>query len=135
MDKIANFVKAYLPFLLGGGKYKVEEADETSENGSNSVVVFSSEKLRLRFVTDRRQLFLDLQPVGPESGKEWYSIDLVRRLFTGKREPSAVLDPSFAEFLRDRIGDIEQKFDATEWSSTKAELKALKRVRSKEMFG
>lgn len=97
--------------------------------------MFASENLRFRFTTDRDQLLLDLRPGFSKSAEDWYSIDLVRRMFLGERESSGLLDARFAEFIRDRLTDIEYRFSASEWSKTRKELDALKRVRSKEMFG
>jgi hypothetical protein len=42
--------------------------------------------MRLRFIRDRGQLFLDLQPAGESRDVAWFSVDLVWRLFLGHRE-------------------------------------------------
>lgn len=130
-----SFINAHLRFLIDDKRYNVVDALETNVNGSNSVVVFASENLQFRFTTDRDQLLLDLRPGFSSSAREWYSIDLVRRMFLGEREPSGLLDVSFARFIWDRITDIEDRFSLSDWPKTKKELDALKRVRSKEMFG
>jgi hypothetical protein len=62
-------------------------------------------------------------------------VDLIRRLFIGQRERSAVLDESYAAFLGEHLGEIEQRFSGHELSSTLRELRQLKQVRAKEMFG
>lgn len=63
--------------------------------------------MRLRFIRDRGQLFLDLWPVN-DTTDTWFSVDLVRCLFLGRSEKSAVLDEGYyATFLRDRLVEIE----------------------------
>jgi len=135
MDQMMSFINTQLRFLVDDNRYQAVDARETAVNGSNSVAVFASENLQFRFSTDRDQLLLDLRPGFSKSAKDWYSIDLVRRMFLGEREPSGLRDASFAEFIRDRLTDMEYRFSASEWSKTRKELDALKRVRSKEMFG
>lgn len=135
MDQISSFITNYMPFLLNTDRYKVIEATETAVNGGDSVVVFASDGIQLRFITDRDQLFLDLRPPTSQNDKDWYSIDLVCRLLTGERLGTSILNPDYAEFVRTHLADIERKFAPAEWSQTEKDLKAVQRKRSKEMFG
>ncbi|WP_141692831.1 hypothetical protein [Leifsonia xyli] len=108
----------------------------TTINSGDAVLFVESSTIRMRFTRDRGQLFLDLSPaVGDGRSDEWYSIDLVRRLFTGRPETSSVLDASYAEFVERRIEDIEQCFEAERWPATRTELKKIKVRRAKERFG
>jgi hypothetical protein len=86
-------------------------------------------------VCDRRQLLLDFQPLNVQKTDEWFSVDLIRRLFLGQRERSAVLDESYAAFLGDHLAEIEQRFSGDDLPSTLGELRHLKQIRAKEMFG
>ncbi len=134
MTQILVFVATYMGFLWEGARFRIVDSEVSTANGGDALMVVESAALRMRLIQDRGQLFLDLEPL--MVGKsEWYSIDLVRRLFLGRREESAVLDGSYAEFVRDYLGEIEERFGPKVWDSTREDLRKLKIQRSKEMFG
>jgi hypothetical protein len=93
-----------------------------------------STHLRLRFVQDRKQLSLELQST-LDTAHEWYSVDLVRRLFLGQREASALLDESYARFVGEHLDEIDELFGPQRWLTTEADLQRIRRQRSKEMWG
>ena len=134
MPQILSFIAAYMGYLWDGARFRIIDSELTEANGGDSTLLVESAVLRLRFVTDKTQLFLDFQPVAGQA-KDWYSVDLVRRLFLGERERSAVLDESYADFIGEHLDDIEARFGPERWPETKAALKKLKVIRSKEMFG
>ncbi|WZH38267.1 MAG: hypothetical protein PIR02_06260 [Microbacterium enclense] len=135
MDQITSFIHRYLPFLLDNEVYDVTHAEESTVNGGDSLVEFASDSLHFRFFTDRGQLFLDLRPGTSRRENDWYSIDLIRRLFTGDREESGLMDPGYAEFIRTRLADVEKRVSPAEWPHTEKALKDIKHKRSEEMFG
>lgn len=129
---IRDFVAEHLAFLSDEG-FREVGSEETEHDGGDAWLVVESDELRLRFVRDRGQLFLDLQPQAPAA--EWFSVDLVRRLCLGRPERSAVLDEGYADFLREQLPDLLTRFAPDRWPGTREELVELKRVRSREMFG
>lgn len=133
MHFILEFVVTHMRFLWTDARFKIVDSDVRRSNGGDAVLLLESSVLRMRIVCDRRELMLDLQPVAET--KEWFSLDLVRRMFTGQPEPSALLDASYAEFLDLRMTELETRCSEDNWASTLAELRALKKKRSKEMFG
>jgi hypothetical protein len=134
VNQILAYLDDHLPFLQAGGRYRITGSRE-GESFGDAYVDLASEEVRLRMVRDRGQLFLDLQPVHAGDG-EWYSIDLIRRLLTGAAPRSSELDADYAAFIRDNFGAIEDLLtDREKWPETVAELKRLRRLRSKEMFG
>ena len=135
MSSIFDFIARYMSFLWTDGRFWVVGSPPGTAFQSNAVLVVESTNLRLRFTCDRSQLFLELQPTATELPREWYSIDLVRRLFSGDREFSSILDSTFAEFLRDNLGWVEIRFDSTNWPATRVEMRKLATRRSKELFG
>ena len=90
--------------------------------------MLASETLKLRFVRDRGQLFLDFQGAGQTETGHWYSADLLRRLVTGERLAPAELDPPYAAFLQSHIGDIEGLFGEGRLSETLQKLHQLERI-------
>jgi len=97
-------------------------------------LVLEHEDLRLKFVRDRGQIFLDFQPTSKKSKRDWFSIDIVKQLVTGKIEPSAELDSEKAEFLKNNLDKIEQLFSTANMESTIKNLRELERARAKRLF-
>jgi hypothetical protein len=122
-------------FLWDGARYRITGSEITTGNGADALLLVESVDLRLRFVRDRGQLFLDFQPRAGKLDGEWFSVDLLRRLCTGLREETGEFDESYASFVRDHLLEIEQWFGAEEWPETYAKLKKLKAKRAQELFG
>lgn len=131
---ILSFIASHMGFLWESARFRISGSMVSVVNGGSAFVIVESSVVRLRFVCDREQLFLDLQPIADGEGGAWYSIDLVRRLFLLNRERSAVLDAGYAEFLKNYLLAIEQKF-GPDWPEVEVELKKLRLKRSREMFG
>ncbi|MBB5788753.1 hypothetical protein [Jiangella mangrovi] len=135
MTLILAFIAAHMDFLWREARYRIVGSEVSTSNGGDALLLVESALLRLRFVSDRQQLLLDFQPAATGSATEWYTIDLVRRLFLKQRETSSLLDESYAEFLRVHLAEIEERFSPDAWATTRSELRQLMRKRSKEMFG
>lgn len=105
MDLILDYLARHLPFLWRHGRFQITDSRSDRSNGGDGLLTVESPDLRIRFTCDRRQLMADVQPSRDHA--EWYSIDLLRRLWTGHAESSAVLDASYAAFLRDNLSAIE----------------------------
>jgi hypothetical protein len=132
---ILEFIAAHMGFLWAGARYRITGSEVSTSNGGDALLLVESEELRLRFVRDRGQLFLDFQPSSSSANGEWFSIDLVRRLKTGQREETAELDEGYASFVHEHLQEIEHQFSAEGWPATSATLKKLKAKRAKELFG
>jgi hypothetical protein len=135
MTRILAFVASFMGFLWSGARFRITGSEVSTSNGGDALLLVESSGLRLRFTCDRTQLFLDLQSVAASGPREWYSIDLVRRLLLGQPEPSSLLDESFARFLGENLAEVERRLSAENWPETRPQLRALMAKRSKEMFG
>lgn len=135
MNLILAFIVAHMRYLWTGARFRITGSEVSTSNGGDALLIVESDVLRLRFVRDRGQLFLDFQPVVTDRPKEWYSVDLVRRLLLGQRETSALLDESYASFIHDELPEIESRFAQVRWPETHSELRKIQKVRAKEMFG
>jgi hypothetical protein len=137
MNEILEYLLRYCSFLWRRG-YRLIDSWYSAEHFGDAMVAISSDSLHMKFTRERdAELYLDLQPPGSDPGKskEWYSIDLVRRMLTGVRPASTSLDAGYAEFIRDNIGEIETRFSESAWPDTRKRLVELQRIRSKEMWG
>lgn len=133
MTQILAFIASSMGFLWRGGRFCIVGSEVTEHNGGDALLLVESRRLRLRFVCDRRQLWLDLQPTATAQPEEWWSIDLVRRLLTGRRETSALLDESYAAFLAEHLDDVEARFSPGAWAGTRATLVELRAQRAREL--
>ena len=61
--------------------------------------------------------------------------NLIYRLLTGEKRDSAELDEEYAQFIGERLLDIESIFSGKRIAETKKRLVSLERLRAKEMFG
>ena len=94
-----------------------------------------SDSVRLRLVSDRSEMHLDVQP-NPAEGDEWFGIGLVRRWLLGERPGYDHLDASTVSLLRDHLAAIE-----AEWSDSAGREAGLGRLseeraaRADDLFG
>jgi hypothetical protein len=132
MEKVLQYIKKHCSFLYSPYKFQIVES-ESSESFGNALVILEDEDLRLQFVKDRGQLFLDFQPTSNK--KEWFSIDIVKQLVTGNIEPSAEIDTEKVEFLKNHLDEIKDIFSPKNLTGTIKKLKDLERARAKRLFG
>lgn len=136
MKEILEAIVRWFGFLWDDGRYRIVDSIVSKSFGGDAYLVVSSDALRIRFVRDRGQVFVDFQEPWASDKAEWYSIDLVRRLITGEKSRSAELDEGFAAFMRESLADVEARFsNESAFRATRSELGKLERIRSKEMFG
>lgn len=133
MQQILEFIVAHLAFLWEEARFSIVGSEVTTSNGGDSSLQLESSVVRMRFVRDRGQLFLDFQPKA--AGRTWYSIDLVWRLLMGGGNRPAVMDAEYAEFLHQHLGELEDAFGAEGWRTTRGRLQKLRAQRAEEMFG
>ena len=135
MDEILQYLLAHASFLYKEFGFRFVDSAVSDSFGGDAYLILANDKLRMRLVRDRDQLFADFQCSDSSGGKEWFSIDIVRRFLTGEREYFAELDASNARFLRERLRGIEEAFDPVVFDATQRELHRLEKERSKFLFG
>lgn len=133
MTQLLEFIVKYMGFLWKDARFKISDSVVGTSNGGDALLLVESQTMRLQFIRDKTQLFLYFQPTVGE--KRWYSVDLIRRLFTGRQEESGLLDQSYAKFIEQNLDQIERLFSSEEWESTCSDLRKLKKQRAKELFG
>jgi hypothetical protein len=134
VSAIMGFISAHMKFLWEGARYQIVGSLVSTVNGGSSYLDVASDVLRMRFTLDKGELFLDFRRPGG-GGEEWYSVDLIRRWFTGRRETSGLLNESYAHFVEENLVAIEQLFSSKNWPSAQEELEQLAQQRAQEMFG
>jgi hypothetical protein len=98
------------------------------------LVILEKENLLIRVVKDRDQIFIDFQSLSKKGKLNWFSIDIVKQMITGKIEPSAEMNPRNIEFLKNNLDKIKQIFSKENTSETIKKLKKLESDRAKRLF-
>jgi hypothetical protein len=135
MIEILRYIIEHCAFLLAPGGYRFIDSRVYDSFGGDAYLILSSDSLKLRFVRDRAQLFLDLQGPNGSAEEDWYSIDIVQRYFTGETRDTAELDAEYAAFLEANLSNIEQRFGSDSIGTTAKELSSLRKAQAKELFG
>jgi len=133
MEEILRYLMKYCSFLYSPNRFRFVDSG-SSDSFGNAFLVLEHEELRLQFVKDRGQIFLDFQHTSKNHKDDWFSIDIVKQMVTGKIEPSAEMDSEKAEFLKTNLDRIEQLFFAANLEGTIKRLRELERARAKRLF-
>lgn len=135
MDQILTFLLQHCQFLFTECGCRFADSHVSKSFGGDAWLILSAKNVRLRFVSDRGQLFLDFQTVGDQGDKSWYSCDIVRQLVTGEDRCPAQMDEGNAEFLKTYFARIEELFSAEKLPEVRRQLTKLEKLRSKRLFG
>jgi hypothetical protein len=134
MVVILRFLAEYCGFLFSPDRFRFVDSLAESASG-DAMVVLESGTLRLRITHDRGQLLLEFQPIHGKRS-DWFSLGLLRGVLLGDRDGSEVLDPAWARFLSDSLGDLERTLaDSDKAKHLIDQLKLQGRLRAKELFG
>ena len=133
MEEFIQYVKKHFSFLFSPYQFRIIES-QSSESFGNALVILEYEDLLLKIVKDRDQIFLDFQPASKKSKLNWFSIDIVKQMITGKIEPSAEMNSRNVEFLKDNLDQIKQLFSKENTLDTIKVLKKLERELAKRLF-
>ena len=131
MERIITYLGKQCSFLYSPYNFQIVDTN-SSESFGNALVILEDEDLRLQFVKDRDQLFLDIQPISYK--KEWFSIDIVMHLVTGNIESTAELDSTKITFLKTNLKEIKQLLSPPQLKKTIKEIKELEHARAKRIF-
>ena len=133
MGEFTQYVKKKISFLFSPFQFRIIES-QSSVSFGNAEVILKHEDLLLKIVKDRDQIFLDFQPSSKKGKLNWFSIDIVKQMITGKVEPSAEMNPRNIEFLKNNLAKIKQLFLKENTPDNIKELKKLERKRAKRLF-
>ena len=133
MEEFIQYVKKHFSFLFSPYQFRIIES-QSSESFGNALVILEYEDLLLKIVKDRDQIFLDFQPASNKSKLNWFSIDIVKQMITGKIEQTAEMNPRNIEFLKDNLDQIKQLFSKENTLDTIKVLKKLERELAKRLF-
>ena len=133
MEEFQQLIIKKCAFLFSSNPFQVIDSD-SSESFGNAFLILERGDLRLQFVKDRNQIFLDFQPSSKKGKLYWYSIDVVKQMITGEIESSAEIITRNIEFLKTNLEKIEQLFSKNNVDDTVKKLKQLERERAKRLF-
>lgn len=134
MDEILRFLLQHGSFLYKEFGFRFVDSQVSNAFGGDAFLILAKDTVRLRLVRDRGQLFADFQET-PSNGKEWFSIDIVRKYIAKEHEYFSELDSNNAKFLRERLPDIEAAFRPATFDKIRREFQKLEKERAKSLFG
>ena len=135
MGELLRVLREWLLFFFADNRYRLVYS-QVGPSFNDALIEFASPILRWRLVRDRSQICLLCRPAeGKYRDWEWYSADILIRLIAGHRVKSAVLTEDTANWFKNNLSEIEQRFSDEQIEETEHELKKLERLRSKELFG
>lgn len=135
MVELLNILARWLSFFFATGRYRLVNS-ESSPSFGNALIDIASGDLEWRLVRDRSQVFLDCRPVSDNlKSHEWFSADLLIRLLSNRRVESAELTSEMARWFEENLSEIEKSLSGDRMVETVGQLKRLKQLRSKELFG
>lgn len=137
MDKIIELLLHSASFLYNEYSCRFVDSQVSKSFGGDAVLVLATEKLRLRLISDRSQLFCDFTDTSSDLGAKckWFSIGVVRKYLTCETEFFDELDVGNISFLQREFHNIEDMFYKSSLLETQKELHKLEVERAKRLFG
>ena len=132
MNKLLEFVIARFSYLYDGCGCKFADSQV---HGPNAVLVFETDELRIRFVRDRNQIFVDFQNKRRGAQNRWYSFGVVRQLLSDDASGSEELDADKAQFIQHHFPEIKELFSDANARATEKRLAEFERARGERLFG
>lgn len=132
MNELLKFIILHFSFLYND--YDARFVDSKVDR-SNALLTMELGELKLRFVRDKSQVFLDFQGRSGTDQNNWFSYDVVQQHITKVVLDDACVDGKKAKVLQQHIGEIVAMFSGDELNNTEAALRQLERERAKRMFG
>lgn len=132
MNELLQFIMRHFSFLYNelGARFA-----DSQVRGPDALLVLEVGGLRLRFVRDRDQIFLDFQHARLPRSDDWFSFDVVRQLVTGTIHDDAVMDDAKAGFVQANIEEISSAFSKARHQATENTLHQYEAARAKRLFG
>jgi len=134
MNSLNEYVELNFNLLLHKYRYLLfEELNSNSKRG-NAYMIFSNNNIKLRFLRDRDQLFLDLLSLYDERNN-WFSIGLIRNEILNEGDFLDLINEGNICFLNDKFELIESMFKKSNIENTIKSLKIQEKLRAKKLFG
>lgn len=132
MNQLLELLIKHFSFLYD--EYECRFAD-SQVYGPDAMLVLESGNLRLRFVRDRSQMFVDFQHKRRKLSNQWYSFGVVRQLVTSDVGGSEELDSEKAEYIRAHFLKIKAAFSSERLKVSERDLANFEQERGERLFG
>lgn len=132
MNELLDFVRSELSFLYNVYRCRFVNS---SARGSDALLVFEADELRLRLTIDRGQITIEFQNAQTGDDLNWYSIGMIRQMLTNETCDNEVLDSELSQFICDNFVRIMSCFSTANAPSTEKQLAILEEQRGIRLFG
>jgi len=134
MQTILIFILNHCLFLFDRYGFRFVDSLCSKSFGGDAYITLESENIKMRFTYDRAQLLLEFSTCKTHK-ENWFSIDLIAQLVTGKVHSTSLLDDYYGQFLIKNMDAVSKAFLKENIESTLHELSRLAKERAKRMFG
>ena len=135
MTELLKYIISYCTDLYEKFGFKIVDSVATSSFGGNGMVILESDEIKLKFIRDREQMFLDFLSKYDTKKNNWYSLDLIRQLLTNEQKCHSLLNKDNGHFLKNNIARIIEIYKKPNAIATLQSLAILEKKRTKKMWG
>ena len=134
MNSLNEYVVLNFHVLLHKFCYILNEELNSNSKSGNAYMIFSNNNIKLRFILDRDQIFLDLLSLHDKKNN-WFSIGLIRNDILNEGDFHDLINEENISFLNDKYELIERMFKKSKIENTIKSLKIQEKLRAKKLFG
>jgi len=134
MNSLNEYVVLNFHVLLHKFCYILNEELNSNSKSGNAYMIFSNNNIKLRFILDRDQIFLDLLGLHDKKNN-WFSIGLIRNEILNEGDFHDLINEENISLLNDKYELIERMFKKSKIENTIKSLKIQEKLRAKKLFG
>jgi hypothetical protein len=132
MNTLLNFIIKNFDFLYN--EFDARFID-SKVHSHNAMLILKLKDIKMMFIFDKGQLFLDFQSTVDKNKNEWFSYDIVHQYITDIVDDTSIMNAEKVRFIKDNFEDICKMFSLDYYKDTKPALKKLEKDRAKRLFG
>lgn len=135
MNELLEFIIHNCSYLYEKYGFRIIDSQYTSQAGGSALIDFEGQNMRIRFIREYRQIFVDFQPLLAKKNDRWYSIDLVNTLVTECEPKDSTMNEANTSFLRTNFSSIIEYFNKDNIDNTVNLLTVIQDRRTKRLWG
>jgi hypothetical protein len=136
MNELLKYLIKNFSFLYDDLCFRfVDSRSDADQFDGNAYVTLESKDIRIMFIRDRSQIMVDIQGVRTKRAKNWYGLDVVLELVTGKAKQSGVLTAKNVQMFSESVAALPDFFSKENIEMTEQKLGNLEKERAKRLFG
>ena len=135
MKNVLFCIASHFVWLFEVYSFKLTNSEFDESFGGAGWVELTNQSLRIRFVSDRENVHVELAPLEGWNEGEGVTVDLIYGHLTGQDTNTARVTEETTSFLKGRFEDIALLFSKNEPLELRSIFKELKKQRARRLFG